>query len=52
MNEAETRAEPIDPALKATGRGVVDGKLRNIVLMRPVASMIEFKPIIGRGNRL
>lgn len=25
MNEAETRAEHIDPALKAAGRGVVDG---------------------------
>jgi type I restriction enzyme R subunit len=26
--------------------------VRNIVLMRPVASMIEFKQIIGRGTRL
>jgi len=26
MNEAETRAELIDPALKAAGWGVVDGK--------------------------
>ncbi|MCL5746463.1 MAG: hypothetical protein M1541_21455, partial [Acidobacteria bacterium] len=25
MNEAETRAEHIDPALKATGWGVVEG---------------------------
>ena len=25
MNEAETRAEHIDPALKAAGRDVVDG---------------------------
>ncbi len=25
MNEAETRAEHIDPALKAAGRGVVEG---------------------------
>src|SRR5207302_1968342 len=25
MNEAETRAEPIDPALKAAGWGVVEG---------------------------
>lgn len=25
MNEAETRAEHIDPALKAARRGVVDG---------------------------
>ena len=27
MNEAETRAEHIDPALKAAGRGVVEGSL-------------------------
>jgi len=26
--------------------------IRNIVLMRPVNSMIEFKQIIGRGRRL
>ena len=25
MNEAETRAEHIDPALKAAGRGLVEG---------------------------
>jgi type I restriction enzyme R subunit len=25
MNEAETRAEHVDPALKAAGWGVVDG---------------------------
>jgi type I restriction enzyme, R subunit len=28
MNEAETRAEHIDPALKAAGWGVVEGRLR------------------------
>src|ERR1035438_9324324 len=27
-------------------------QIRNIVLMRPVNSMIEFKQIIGRGTRL
>jgi type I restriction enzyme R subunit len=26
--------------------------VRNIVLMRPVGTMIEFKQIIGRGTRL
>jgi type I restriction enzyme R subunit len=26
--------------------------VRNIVLMRPINSMIEFKQIIGRGTRL
>ena len=31
----------------------VDGRnIRNIVLMRPINSMIEFKQIIGRGTRL
>ena len=32
--------------------GVDARNLRNIVLMRPVGSMIEFKQIIGRGTRL
>ena len=32
---------------------MVDARnVRNIVLMRPVGSMIEFKQIIGRGTRL
>src|SRR5437667_8532720 len=69
VNEAETRAEHIDPALKAAGWGVVEGSrirreylklatgvdarnIRNIVLMRPINSIIEFKQIIGRGTRL
>ncbi|MDQ2859648.1 MAG: DEAD/DEAH box helicase family protein [Pseudomonadota bacterium] len=32
--------------------GVNARNVRNIVLMRPIASMIEFKQIIGRGTRL
>ena len=32
--------------------GVDARNVRNIVLMRPVNSMIEFKQIIGRGTRL
>lgn len=32
--------------------GVDTPELRNIVLMRPINSMIEFKQIIGRGTRL
>ena len=32
--------------------GVYARNVRNIVLMRPVGSMIEFKQIIGRGTRL
>ena len=32
--------------------GVDARNVRNIVLMRPIGSMIEFKQIIGRGTRL
>ena len=32
--------------------GVDARNVRNIVLMRPVSSMIEFKQIVGRGTRL
>ena len=32
--------------------GVDAAEIRNIVLMRPVNSMIEFKQIVGRGTRL
>ena len=32
--------------------GVDARNIRNIVLMRPVGTMIEFKQIIGRGTRL
>jgi type I restriction enzyme R subunit len=32
--------------------GVDARNIRNIVLMRPISSMIEFKQIIGRGTRL
>ena len=32
--------------------GVDARNIRNIVLMRPIGSMIEFKQIIGRGTRL
>src|SRR6202023_2409093 len=32
--------------------GVDARNIRNIVLLRPVNSMIEFKQIIGRGTRL
>ena len=31
--------------------GVDARNIRNIVLMRPIHSMIEFKQIIGRGTR-
>ncbi len=34
MNEAETRAEHIDPALKAAGWGVVEGSRIRAVIIR------------------
>lgn len=44
------------PTILTTSRklstGVDARNIRNIVLMRPVRSMIEFKQIIGRGTRL
>ncbi len=44
------------PAILTTSQklstGVDARNVRNIVLMRPVGSMIEFKQIIGRGTRL
>ena len=56
---SRTRAAPNEktlPTLLTTSQklstGVDARNVRNIVLMRPVASMIEFKQIIGRGTRL
>jgi type I restriction enzyme R subunit len=48
MNEAETRAEHIDPALKAAGWGVVDGSR-----IRREKSAYEITPgrILGGGKR-
>ena len=44
------------PTILTTSRklstGVDAPNVRNIVLMRPIKSMIEFKQIIGRGTRL
>jgi len=48
--------EKIIPTILTTSQklstGVDARNIRNIVLMRPVGSMIEFKQIIGRGTRL
>ena len=44
MNEAETRAEHIDPALKAAGWGVVDGSR-----VRP--EVIAPGRLLGKGQR-
>ena len=47
--------EKLVPTVLTTSRklstGVDARNIRNIVLMRPVTSMIEFKQIIGRGTR-
>ncbi len=44
------------PTILTTSRklstGVDARNIRNIVLMRPITSMVEFKQIIGRGTRL
>jgi type I restriction enzyme R subunit len=44
------------PTILTTSRklstGVDARNVRNIILMRPVTSMIEFKQIVGRGTRL
>jgi type I restriction enzyme, R subunit len=48
--------EKIIPTILTTSQklstGVDARNIRNIVLMRPIHSMIEFKQIIGRGTRL
>ena len=48
--------EKIIPTIVTTSRklstGVDARNIRNIVLMRPINDMIEFKQIIGRGTRL
>ena len=48
--------EKITPTVLTTSQklstGVDARNVRNIVLMRPINSMIEFKQIIGRGTRL
>jgi type I restriction enzyme, R subunit len=48
--------EKIIPTVLTTSQKLATGvdarNVRNIVLMRPINSMIEFKQIIGRGTRL
>ncbi len=48
--------EKIIPTILTTSQklstGVDARNIRNIVLMRPINSMIEFKQIVGRGTRL
>ena len=48
--------EKSNPVILTTSKklstGVDAPEIRNIVLLRPVKSMVEFKQIIGRGTRL
>lgn len=48
--------EKVIPTVLTTSRklstGVDAPEVRNIVLLRPVKSMVEFKQIVGRGTRL
>ncbi len=53
MNEAETRAEHIDPALKASGWGVVDGsRVRRDYMISPGRIEGRISGDIRRGNPL
>jgi len=55
LNEFEDNEKTIPTILTTSEKlstGVDALNVRNIVLMRPVNSMIEFKQIIGRGTRL
>ncbi len=53
MNEAETRAEHIDPALKAAGWGVVDGsRVRRDYMISPGRIEGRMSGDIRRGNPL
>ena len=52
FKDSETTIPTILTTSQKLTTGVDARNVRNIVLMRPVNSMIEFKQIIGRGTRL
>lgn len=52
FQDNEKRVPTILTTSQKLSTGVDARNIRNIVLMRPVNSMIEFKQIIGRGTRL
>lgn len=52
FQDNEKRLPTILTTSRKLSTGVDARNLRNIVLLRPVKSMIEFKQIIGRGTRL
>src|SRR3954447_14454312 len=55
LRDFQDNEKPIPTILTTSQKlstGVDARNIRNIVLMRPINSMIEFKQIIGRGTRL
>ena len=52
FQDNERRIPTILTTSQKLSTGVDARNIRNIVLMRPINSMIEFKQIIGRGTRL
>jgi type I restriction enzyme R subunit len=52
FQDNEKRIPTILTTSQKLSTGVDARNIRNIVLMRPIKSMIEFKQIIGRGTRL
>ncbi len=52
FRDNETTIPTILTTSRKLSTGVDARNVRNIVLMRPIKSMIEFKQIIGRGTRL
>lgn len=52
INQNEKTIPTILTTSQKLSTGVDARNIRNIILMRPVNSIIEFKQIIGRGTRL
>lgn len=50
MNEAGTRAEHIDPALKAAGSGVVEGSRILRKYPRIVSEQVRYEVVTDYGN--
>ncbi|NND77871.1 MAG: DEAD/DEAH box helicase family protein [Flavobacteriales bacterium] len=52
FQDNEKRIPTVLTTSRKLSTGVDAPEIRNIVLMRPVKSMVEFKQIVGRGTRL
>ena len=52
LRDFQDNEKPIPTTSQKLSTGVDARNVRNIVLLRPIDSMIEFKQIIGRGTRL